>query len=161
MVTGFLGGPEPSGTALVSPDAMIRSRLWLEFDLVIGFTVGLGLGSLMGQRTIPVILLIMLEIIITPPLADHALPHFVDGERLVVGVAMDQLKPAALAGGTTVGPGGGPRGAAHTAHAHLGPGDRHRRLDHRLVRHRRLEDDHPRRLTGTLLTRPRKGNRQR
>ena len=53
--------------------------------------------------------MIALEIIITPPLADHALPHFVDGERLVVGVAMDQLKPAALAGGTTVGPGGGAR----------------------------------------------------
>jgi hypothetical protein len=109
LVTGFLGNPEPAGAVLVSPGAMIRSGLWLQLDLVIGFTVGLGLGSLMGQRTIPVILLIVLEIIITPPLADHALPHFVDGERLVVGVAMDQLKPAALAGGTTIGPGGGPR----------------------------------------------------
>jgi hypothetical protein len=109
LVTGFLGNPEPAGAVLVSPGAMIRSGLWLELDLVIGFTVGLGLGSLMGQRTIPVILLIVLEIIITPPLADHALPNFVDGERLVVGVAMDQLKPAALAGGTTIGPGGGPR----------------------------------------------------
>ena len=30
---------------------------------------------------------------------DHPLPYFLDGERLIVGVAMDQLKPAALAGG--------------------------------------------------------------
>lgn len=81
--------------------------LWLKLELVIGFTVGLGLGSLMGQRTVPVILLIVLEIIITPALAGHALPFFLNGERLVVGVAMDQLKPAALAGGVQVGPGGG------------------------------------------------------
>ena len=55
----------------------------------------------------PVILLTVLEIIITPALAGHDLPYFLDGERLVVGVAMDQPRPAALAGGTRVGPGGG------------------------------------------------------
>jgi hypothetical protein len=49
---------------------MVRSGLWLELDLVIGFTAGLGLGSLMGQRTVPVILLIVLEIIITPVLTE-------------------------------------------------------------------------------------------
>ena len=43
----------------------------------------------------------------TGALADHRLPFFLDGERLVVGVAMDQLQPAALAGGTQVGPGPG------------------------------------------------------
>jgi hypothetical protein len=104
LVTGFLGSPQAAGAANVSPDAMIGAGLWLELDLVIGFTIGLGLGSLMGQRTVPVILLIVLEIIITPVLADHPLPYFLNGERLVVGVAMDQLKPAALAGGTHVGP---------------------------------------------------------
>ena len=109
LVTAFLGSPESASAVAVSPGDMIRSGLWLELYLLIGFTVGLGLGSLMGQRTVPVILLIVLEIIITPVLADHPLPYFLDGERLVVGVAMDQLKPAALAGGTTVGPGGGPR----------------------------------------------------
>jgi hypothetical protein len=107
LVTGFLGSPQAAGAANVSPDAMIGAGLWLELDLVIGFTIGLGLGSLMGQRTVPVILLIVLEIIITPALAGHALPFFLNGERLVVGVAMDQLKPAALAGGVQVGPGGG------------------------------------------------------
>jgi hypothetical protein len=49
----------------------------------------------------------VLQIIISPALADHALPHFVNVERLVVGVAMDQLKPAVLAGGAHVGPTGG------------------------------------------------------
>ncbi|HET7012482.1 MAG TPA: hypothetical protein VFI65_01135 [Streptosporangiaceae bacterium] len=109
LATAFLGSPEPAGAVAVSAGDMIRSGLWLELDLVIGFTVGLGLGSLMGQRTVPIILLIVVEIILTPALADHPLPPFIDAERLVVGVAMSQLKPAALAGGTTIGPGGGPR----------------------------------------------------
>ena len=104
LVTAFLGSPHAASAVSVSAGGMARSGLWLELDLLIGFTVGLGLGSLMGQRTVPVILLIVLEIIITPVLADHPLPYFLNGERLVVGVAMDQLKPAALAGGTHVGP---------------------------------------------------------
>ena len=109
LVTAFLNSPQAAGVVTPSPGAMADAGLWLELDLAIGFTVGLGLGSLMGQRTVPVILLIVLEILITPALADHALPGFINGERLVVGVAMDQLQPAVLAGGTTVGPGGGPR----------------------------------------------------
>lgn len=104
LAMAFLSGPHPAG--ILSAGAMAGAGLWLELDMVIGFTVGLGLGSLMGQRTVPVILLIVLEIIITPILANHALPGFIDGERLIVGVAMDQLKPAALAEGFRVGPGG-------------------------------------------------------
>ena len=107
LVTAFLGSPQASGAVTLSPGAMAGAGLWLELDLVIGFTAGLGLGTLTGQRTVPVILLTVLEIIITPVLAGHALPYFLDGERLVVGVAMDQLKPAALAAGQQVGPGGG------------------------------------------------------
>ena len=109
LATSFLASPLPVGAVIPSPGAMAGAGGWLELDLVIGFTIGLGLASLMGQRTVPVILLIVLEIIITPALTDHALPGFIDGQRLAVGVAMDQLKPAALAGGTTIGPGGGPR----------------------------------------------------
>jgi len=86
---------------------MARSGLWLELDLVIGFTIGLGLGSLMGQRTIPVILLIVLEIILTPRLFAQPLPHLINAQRLFVGVAMNQMKPAALAGGTVLTPQGG------------------------------------------------------
>jgi hypothetical protein len=104
LVTAFLGSPHAAG---VSAGEMARSGLWLELYLFIGFILGLGLGSLMGQRTVPVVLLVVLEIIITPVLADHPLPLFLNGERLVVGVAMDQMKPAALAGAAQVGPSGG------------------------------------------------------
>ena len=107
LATAFLGGPVAAGAVTVSAGDMVLSGLWLELYLLTGFTLGLGLSSLMGQRTVPVILLIVLEIIITPVLADHPLPYVLDGERLVVGVAMDQLKPAVLAPGPQVGPGGG------------------------------------------------------
>jgi hypothetical protein len=106
LVTAFLGSPLPAGAITPSPGAMADAGLWLELDLVVAFTVGLGLGSPMGQRTVPVILLIVLEIIITPIMVNHALPGFINGQRLLVGVAMDQLKPAVLAGGSRVGPGG-------------------------------------------------------
>jgi hypothetical protein len=112
LATAFLGGPEPASLAAALPGDLARSGLWLELDLVIGFTVGLGLGSLMGQRTVPVVLLTVWQIIITPALAGHVLPHLINAQRIVVGVAMDQLKPAVLAGGVTVGPTGGIQPAA-------------------------------------------------
>lgn len=79
---------------------MFKIGLWLELDIGIGFLVGLGLGSLAGQRLMPTILLIVLQIIITPLLAGHVLPYFLDGQRLVFGIAMDQLRPAWLLSGT-------------------------------------------------------------
>ena len=78
---------------------MVKIGLWLELDVGLGFMVGLGLGSLIGQRTVPIVLLVVLEIIVTPILAGHVIPYFLDGQRLVVGLAMDQLRPAGLAGG--------------------------------------------------------------
>jgi hypothetical protein len=45
---------------------------------------------------------------VTPILAAHVIPYFIDGQRLVVGVALDQLRPAAL--GTAGLSGGGPGG---------------------------------------------------
>ena len=79
---------------------MAKIGLWLELEVGIGFLLGLGLGSLTGQRTTTTIVLIALEIIVTPLLARVQIPYFIDGQRLVVGVAMDQLRPAALASGT-------------------------------------------------------------
>jgi hypothetical protein len=93
VVTGYASGPH--STSLAGTE-MVKVGLWLELEIGIGFLVGLGLGSLMGQRTVPIILLIVLEIIVTPILAGHAIPYFLDGQRVVVGVAMDQLRPAAL-----------------------------------------------------------------
>jgi hypothetical protein len=87
---------------------MAKIGLWLELEVGIGFLVGLGLGSLTGQRTTTTIVLIALEIIVTPILARVAIPYFLDGQRLIVGIAMDQLRPAALAPATPGG--GGPNG---------------------------------------------------
>ncbi len=86
---------------------MVKIGLWIELYVGVGFIVGLGLGSLIGQRTVPIIMLIALEIIVTPILAAHVIPYFLDGQRLVVGIPLDQLRPAGLAVGQG-GPGGGP-----------------------------------------------------
>jgi len=86
---------------------MAKIGLWLELDVGIGFLVGLGFGSLTGQRTTTTIVLIAFEIIVTPLLAHTQLPYFIDGQRLIIGIAMDQLRPAALAAASSTGGGGG------------------------------------------------------
>jgi hypothetical protein len=107
LVTGYASGPQPTSLAA---SEMAKVGLWLVLEVGIGFLVGLGLGSLMGQRTIPTVLLIVLEIIVTPALASHPIPYFLDGQRLVVGIAMDQLRPAALGHGQV---GAGPLSAGN------------------------------------------------
>ena len=132
---------------------MVKIGLWLELDIGIGFLVGLGVGSLIGQRTVSTVLMIVLQIIVTPILAAHVIPYFLNGQRVVVGIAMDQLRPAGLAGGARRPGRPGPRavrrarGPQHPADAHLGDDHRDRGLDRRLVGDRRLADGHPRRLT--------------
>jgi hypothetical protein len=94
-------------TALNPPiNEMIKIGLWVELEIGIGFIVGLGLGSLTGQRTLTVILLIALQLIITPLFAAHVIPYFLNGQRVDIGIAMDQLRPAQLfsAGGVHTGP---------------------------------------------------------
>jgi hypothetical protein len=97
---------EPSALNPASNE-MAKIGGWLELEVGVGFVVGLGLGSLLGQRTVTLILMIALEIIVTPILAGHMIPYFLDGQRIDVGVALDQLRPAGLAG---PGSGGGPGG---------------------------------------------------
>ncbi|HEV2255116.1 MAG TPA: hypothetical protein VGS06_18175 [Streptosporangiaceae bacterium] len=86
---------------------MLKIGLWLELDVGIAFLVGLGFGSLTGQRTTTTIVMIAFEIIVTPLLARTQLPYFIDGQRLIIGVAMDQLRPAALGAASGQGGGGG------------------------------------------------------
>ena len=86
---------------------MAKIGLWLELEAGIGFAVGLGFGSLTGQRTTTTIVLIALEIIVTPILARVQIPYFINGQRLIIGIAMDQLRPEALAAAFGSG-GGGP-----------------------------------------------------
>jgi hypothetical protein len=99
-VTDEISGQNPAD------NEMAKIGLWLELEVGIGFLVGLGLGSLTGQRTTTTIVLIALEIIVTPLLASTQIPYFINGQRLLIGVAMDQLRPAALASANlTGGPG--------------------------------------------------------
>ena len=99
--------PPRSASSTPADNEMVKIGLWLELDVGIAFLVGLGFGSLTGQRTTTVIVLIALEIIVTPLLARTQLPYFIDGQRLLIGVAMDQLRPAALAAASGGGGGGG------------------------------------------------------
>jgi len=92
-----IGGSDPAD------NEMAKIGLWLELEVGIGFLVGLGLGSLTGQRTTTTIVLIALEIIVTPLLAGAQIPYFINGQRLLIGIAMDQLRPAGLASANSAG----------------------------------------------------------
>ena len=107
-ITTIYGDYVSSENGQLNPavNEMVKIGLWLALDVGLGFLVGLGLGALTGQRTVSTVLMIVLEIIVTPILARTQIPYFINGQRLVVGVAMDQLRPAGLAAGT--GGGGGP-----------------------------------------------------
>ncbi len=92
---------------------MVRTGLWIELEVVVGFIVGLGLGSLLGQRTVAVILMIVLEIILTPILSRANIPHMINLQRGVVGLAVAHLEPAGLS--FVFGGGGGPDGGQGTS----------------------------------------------
>jgi hypothetical protein len=92
---------------------MVRTGLWIELEVVIGFIVGLGLGSLLGQRTVAVILMIVLEIVLTPILSRASIPHMINLQRSVVGLAVAHLEPSSL--GFVFGGGGGPGGGQGTS----------------------------------------------
>ena len=88
---------EAQATDLNPPaNEMVKIGLWIELEVTLGFIVGLGLGSLTGQRTVTVIVLVALQIIVTPLLSSAVIPYFLNGQRLFFGVAMQQLRPAAL-----------------------------------------------------------------
>ena len=92
---------------------MVRTGLWIELEVVVGFIVGLGLGSLLGQRTVAVILMIVLEIVLTPILSRANIPHLINLQRSVVGLAVAHLEPSGL--GFVFGGGGGPDGGQGTS----------------------------------------------
>ena len=91
-----------------SDSLMIKTGLWIELEAVIGFVVGLGLGSLIGQRTVGVVVMIVLEVVLTPILSRARLPHLSNLQRAVVGLATAHLAPRGLPvlGGGGGGPGG-------------------------------------------------------
>ena len=97
-----------SATFLVpSTSLIVEVGLWIALEATIGFIVGLGLGSLMGQRTVPVILLVVLELILTPIFSRHVITYLLNVERAIVGIAMLHIEPGRL---PTPSGGGGPGG---------------------------------------------------
>ena len=99
-----------SNFLIPSTTLMVQVGLWIALEATIGFMVGLGLSSLMGQRTVPVILLIVLELILTPIFSRHIISHLLNVQRGIVGVAMAHLEPGGLptpfSGGGSGGGGG-------------------------------------------------------
>ena len=79
-----------------SNSLMIKTGLWIELEAAVGFLIGLGLGSLLGQRTVSVLLMIVLEVILTPIAIRTQIPHFINVQRGIVGVATAQLEPGQL-----------------------------------------------------------------
>jgi hypothetical protein len=86
---------------------MVQVGLWIALEATIGFMVGLGLSSLMGQRTVAVILLIVLELILTPIFSRHVISHLLNAQRGIVGVAMAHIEPGGLPTPFSGGGGGG------------------------------------------------------
>jgi len=93
---------------------MVKTGLWLELEALIGFVVGLGLAALMGQRTVAVVMMIVLEIILTPIFSRVSIPHFVNLQRAVVGLATAHLEPGGLSVRIFGGDGPAPPHAAST-----------------------------------------------
>jgi hypothetical protein len=97
-----------------SPSLMLKAGLWLELYAAIGFLVGLGLSSLMGQRTVPVILMIVLEIVLTPLLSHAPIAHLVNAQRGLIGLAVTHFEPGGLPSVFTGQQNGGPGDTAVT-----------------------------------------------
>jgi hypothetical protein len=90
---------------------MVGTGLWLLLEATIGFLVALGLGSLLGQRTVTVILMIVLEVVLTPIFATARIPYLTNVQRGLVGVATAHLQPNGLS--RVFGAGNGPNGRSN------------------------------------------------
>ena len=90
---------------------MIDTGLWISLVAIVGFIVGLGFSSLVGQRTVPVVILIVWQLILTPALSFHLISHLLNVQRGIVGLALGHIEPGGLPlpfspGGGSGGPGG-------------------------------------------------------
>ncbi len=90
---------------------MIRAGLWLELEVIIAYTFGLGFASLMGQRMVPIVLMIVYEIIFRPLLLSTKIqiPYLINLQRaLVIELAVVHVEPAGIGinYGIVNGPGG-------------------------------------------------------
>jgi hypothetical protein len=99
LAVRIAGQDYPGYTRIVRRPAvtlMIKAGLWLELEAATGFILGLGLASLMGQRLVPMILIMVVQLILTPVFAVVAIPHLQNVQRALVGLAMAHLEPSGL-----------------------------------------------------------------
>jgi hypothetical protein len=78
---------------------MIKTGLWLELEVIVAFVFGLGFASLLGQRMVPIILMIVYQIIFRPFLLSTKIqvPHLVNLQRsLVIELAVAHFEPAGI-----------------------------------------------------------------
>ena len=88
---------------------MVRTGLWVELEVLIVFAFGLGFASLLGQRMVPILLMIVYEIIFRPFLLHFEIPHLINLQRvLVFELAVAHFEPAGIGVnfGIVNGPGG-------------------------------------------------------
>ena len=90
--------PTPRSRRTLNPpiNEMVKIGLWLELVVGVGFVVGLGFGALTGQRTVTTIVLIALQVIVTPILAAH-IAYFLNGQRFSWGSPSTSCDPRACA----------------------------------------------------------------
>jgi hypothetical protein len=96
---------------------MIRAGLWLELEVIIAYVFGLWFASLMGQRMVPIILMIVYEIIFRPFLLSTKIqiPHLINLQRpLVIELAVAHFEPAGI--GINYGIVNGPAGLQDSSH---------------------------------------------
>ena len=110
VMTSVYGAYVANEIRQVNPpiNEMIKVGLWLELMVYMGFLIGAGLGSLMGQRTVPVIFILVLQLVLTPIVSSVTISHFINAQRLVIGVALEQLRPIWALGSTGGNGGSGP-----------------------------------------------------
>ena len=76
---------------------MIRAGLWLELEAIIACVFGLGFACLLGQRMVPIILMIVYEIIFRPFLLSTKGLHLINLQRpLVIELAVAHFEPAGI-----------------------------------------------------------------
>jgi hypothetical protein len=95
--------------AYVSPPdvLMIRTGLWLELEVIVAFVFGLGLASLIGERTLPIVMMIVYTVVLRPFLLVLPIPHLLNVQRSLVELAIAHLEPGGVGfvGSVAGGPG--------------------------------------------------------
>jgi hypothetical protein len=94
------------GSVAATPDThlLVITGLWLMLQVAVAYLLGLGLGALTGSRSVTIVILIAMQLVVTPILSQVSIPHLLNLQRAFVGVAISQIEPSAL---NFIGGGGG------------------------------------------------------